>query len=448
MKKWKRRGVDRGLQRFAAVSQVQCFVLSGCLVGEAIRRVCGTVIPDELGEAMECKRASLYRWYRTFQDGGFDALLDKPRGIAGYVLPGAFLEFMGAEKKLDPEASVPEVIRRAVERGLIGENDKIDRTTAYRAARRMNLPIFRKQKLIGGRGRPFAYPHRMQMVLCDGKHFRAGAQRLKRVVLFFIDDATSYVLDAFVGTEGETTELYLRALHEVIKIYGFMGIMYVDRGPGFRANDTALVVANMGVCLIHGKARYPAGHGKIERFNLTALCQVLRGLCKPEIDPDPKALELRLRHFIRERYNKTYNEGIKGIPHEKFFGDEKPLNFPESEGDLRRHFIITEKRRVRKDNVIPYNDIIYEVPFGHAGQDIPVYRDAISNELSVLHKGKAVKIFPADLAANAYERRDAGPVPAPTIGPITTAAELHFNRDHGPIVGPDGGFNNNDETEE
>jgi putative transposase len=443
-----RRGVDRGLHRFEAVSLVRGFAQRGCTIGEAIDRVCAAGIPDEAGGIRKVKRAALYRWYRAFTGNGFDALLDRPRVIKSYVLPQNFTNFLLMEKSSDPEASIPEVIRRAVERGIVGENDQLDRTTAYRAARRLNLPIFRKQRLRESAARPFAYSHRMQMVMCDGKHFRAGASRLKRVALFFIDDATSFVLDAFVGTEGETSELFLRGLYEIIKTYGFMGIIYLDGGPGFKADDTKCVIAAMNVHLIHGKARYPEGHGKIERFNQTVLHQVLRGLRKPEIDPDPKSLELRLRHYIRERYNKTNHEGIGGIPHEKFMADEKELNFPPTEEDLRRHFVIADKRRVRNDNVIPYDDVIYEVPLGHAGRDIQVYRDIISNELSVLHDGKAVKIFPADLAANARERREAFPAQMTPRGPITTAAEIHFNRDHGPIVGPDGGFTSNDESED
>ena len=42
--------------------------------------------------------------------------------------------------------------------------------------------------------RRFAYPHRMMMVLADGKHFRAGVPRKRRVAVFFLDDATRFGL--------------------------------------------------------------------------------------------------------------------------------------------------------------------------------------------------------------------------------------------------------------
>lgn len=54
------------------------------------------------------------------------------------------------------------------------------------------------------------------MVLSDGKHFRAGALRARRVAMFFLDDATRCGLHVVVGTEGESAELFLRDPFEVV----------------------------------------------------------------------------------------------------------------------------------------------------------------------------------------------------------------------------------------
>ena len=53
-------------------------------------------------------------------------------------------------------------------------------------------------------------------MLADRKHSRAVAGRLRRVALFFLDDATRYgLLEALVRT-AESSELFLRGLHEVV----------------------------------------------------------------------------------------------------------------------------------------------------------------------------------------------------------------------------------------
>lgn len=295
--------------------------------------------------------------------------------------------------------------------------------------------------------RRFAYPHRMRMTLCDGKHFRAGATRKKRVALFFIDDATRYGLDVTVGTS-ESTELFLGAFFDVLQKRGFMKVIYMDRGDGFRSNDTKAVIASLPhVHLIHGKQAYPQGHGKVERFNRTALADVLRALDgAAEVDPDCDALTLRLRHFLFNQYNHHPHESLGlDTPSMRWNADEQPLRFPESIAELDRHFVVTEARKVSKDHIVKYGGELYEVPRGLAGEWIDVRRHVLTGELSIFHDGRFIRLHPVDLAANAKSRRgrvrDSDEKPVPGDAVPKTAATLAFERDFTPLVGPDGGFN-------
>lgn len=297
--------------------------------------------------------------------------------------------------------------------------------------------------------RPFAYEHRMMMVLCDGKHFRAGASRLKRVALFFIDDATRYLLGVSVGFS-ESTEFFLASLYRVIQTYGLMDALYMDQGPGFKSEDTEKVLANLKIPLIHGQSGYPEGRAKIERFNSTVTQDVMRGLQKPEIDPGCTALGLRLRHYIDERYNLRHHSNVHAIPKNLFDGDSKRLRFPESDKDLRRSFVLSEPRKVRRDNIIHWDGLVYETPLGYAGRTVTIYRDVISRNIWLLHNGEAVTLHPPDLGLNAREERSsASQRQHLTLAqPFSTAAEMHFNRDFGPVVGRDGGFPSNISTTE
>ena len=170
-------------------------------------------------------------------------------------------------------------------------------------------------------------PSACSAVLADGKHFRAGAARLRRVALFFIDDATRYGLQVLVGT-AESSELFLRALYEMVMRHGLADLFFLDKGPGFISKDTqAVVQGGLGALLIHGTTRYPQGHGAIERFHRTAYDQVLRSLDgAADVDPACAALTLRLRHFL-ERYNDT--------PHETLGKDTTPRQCWERGRDLR-----------------------------------------------------------------------------------------------------------------
>jgi len=376
---------------------------------------------------------------QLLQEHGIDGLFDeRPTEKWTSSLPPAFLKYLEDEKNADKWASIPEIIRRAEKLRIIDE--PIDRTTAWHAARKMNLPMFRKRKAEETAMRPFAYAHRLQMVLCDGKHFRAGPGRAKRVCFFFLDDATRYALYAIVGFS-ESSELFLRGFFELICRHGLISALYLDKGPGFIAKDAARVCACLNIPIIHGRTRYPQGHGKIERFNDTAFQRALRSLARPDIDPSPQALTLRINHFIGKEYNRTFHEGIKATPQERFDGDSRPLTYPLSEDDLRRHFVLDAKRKVRPDNVVKINDVLYEVPLGYSGRRIMVYRDLVEVRISMFHEGRLITLKPADLAANARERRGVKRNKEEKgENPIRTAADISFDEDFSPITDPYGGF--------
>ncbi|MBN1461821.1 MAG: transposase family protein, partial [Armatimonadetes bacterium] len=299
--------------------------------------------------------------------------------------------------------------------------------------------------------RRFAYPHRLDMILSDGKHFRAGPTRARRVVLFFLDDATRFPLHAVVGTS-ENAPLFLRGLYEAITKYGLMSGIYLDHGPGFIAADTIYVVASLGAALIHGKKAYPEGHGKIERFNRTVLNDLLRGLSgRPDVDPDPRALELRINHYLEAHYSQRPHESLnKEKPYDRFHGDDKNLDFPEDHEALRAKFEVTLSRRVSSDNVVSVSSVSYDVPRGYKGQRVQLRRKLLgAGGIFFLHEGRLMELHPTDLAANARAKRargnahkDADPPPR------TSAADLAYQRDYGSVVDADGGYSNPNPQEE
>lgn len=431
------------LFRYQVVSAVKARALSGQGTEAAVREVAAQTHLTPAGEPRTVSVRSIYRWLAAqHHDASADAEAVEPARPSSRALPAALLDFVTAEKAADRYASIPELLRRAHQRGVIGPHQRIDRTTVYRACARLELPLRRVPAKQEADQRRYAYPHRMMCVLADGKHFRPGTRRRKRVALVFLDDASRFGLGVVVGTD-ETAALFLRGLHAVIRRFGFMDILFLDRGPGFRADDTAAACHRLDIHLVHGTAAYPEGHGKIERFNQTAQAQVLRGLIgAADVDDDCGALELRLSHFLDHGYNRQPHEALDGqTPLDRFEADTRALRFPHSDAELTDRFVVTETRKVSNDNVISYDSIDYEVPRGHAGTEITVWRHLLSGALSVLHDGKLVTVAPVDLARNAVARRALPPPPPDDDeGAPRTAAQIAFARDFAPVVGPDGGF--------
>jgi transposase InsO family protein len=290
--------------RYHVVSLVRALLLQGEDLASAVAAVAAASHPDASGELHRLSKRTVYRWVAAYQRTGPASLEDAKREgeLASRVLCPGLLEFLANERKGDPDGSIPELLRRAEQEGHLDSWQDVDRSTVYRALVRMGVPTARRKK---ERGRD------MRRFLCDGVHFRAGATRKKRVAEFFLCDCTRFGLHVVVGTS-ESAHLFLRGFHEVLRRYGKMSALYIDNGPGFRANDVAEVCRRLNLALIHGEVKYPEGHGKIERLNQTVRASLLRSLDgRAEVDPTCEALELRLQHWLREVYNHTPHESLR-----------------------------------------------------------------------------------------------------------------------------------------
>ncbi len=438
------------LLRYSVLAQVEALVLRGSPPSDAVREVAERqhAYPD--GRSVQVSVRTLQRRRAAYATGNIEALVprSRKRTETSVALSEALVGFLRTEKQLDPRASVPELLRRAKTRGIIAADLPIDRTTAWRACRRMGLPTRARPSKREGDMRRWRYPHRMQCVLADGKHFRAGGSRLRRVALFFLDDATRYGLEVLVGT-AESTELFLHGLYNMVTKHGLPDLLYLDRGPGFISNDTlAVVQGGLGAWLIHGQARYPQGHGAVERFNRTANDRLLRSLDGAvEVDPDCQALTLRIRHFLN-RYNDTPHETLGNTPPRQLWEAGRPLRFPEDEADLYRRFVVREPHKVSSDHVIKAGGRLWEAPRGLGDTWVQVTRHVLDGRFWVLHEGRMVQLAELDPHANATERRSSSAdQPQPSEGIPTTAARLAFDHDFRPLVDSDGGFRDEQDKE-
>jgi putative transposase len=435
------------LFRYSLVSLVLNHEHRGLARPEAIAEVAAQRHIDLEGKERTVSVRTLYRWLSNFEQGGPDALVPVPRQGRSLVLSQDLLAFFRDQKQADPLTSVPELIRRASATGRIASHQKLERTTVWRALRRMGVATHRVRSPKVRDCRRFAYPHRLDMVLCDGKHFRAGVGRLKRVALFFLDDATRFALEVVVGTS-ESAALFLRGLYRCILRYGLMIRLFVDNGSGFIALDAIAVARKLLVHLIHGSAGYPEGHGKIERFNRTVAEQLLRLLAgNPQIDPQTQALELRLRHFLHERYNHTPHEALDGAtPWERFHQDPRALRFHEHTEQLRQAFVLHHSRRVSLDHIVQVDGRAYETPLGLRGQAVELYRHLLEGTVSLLHEGRLLQLAAVDVHANARERRARGQDEPSTPAPPPSAAQIAFDEDYRPVVDAEGGFSANPQS--
>jgi transposase InsO family protein len=435
---------QESLFRFIVVSQVRARIAQGESRAEAVIAVSNCQQVEISGRLVLISRRTIYRWLKAFESDELDCLEPKKRKNTQFskVISKNLLDFLEREKDNDERASIPELIRKARTSGIVAEGEKINRSTIYRILKKMNVPVVRGKRASTRDSKRFAYPHRMDLILSDGKHFRVGVTRAKRVAMFFLDDCSRFGVTCVVGTS-ENTTLFLRGLHASILQQGIAGIYYLDHGPAFRSDDTKTVIQQLGALLLHGEVAYPEGHGKIERFHSTVIEAVLRHLDRrPDVDPSCEALELRINHWLTNIYNHTVHQSLQGLtPFKKFTEDTKPLKFPEGKDQLDGKFKVTLSKKVSADHVISVDGIYYEVPRGMARQQIQVHRQVLDGTLQVVHEGKLVKIHPVNLTANALsDRGKPKPDPESTDSFTKGAADLAFERDLKPVIDLTGGF--------
>ena len=432
------------LWRYQVISCVLALEHGGMPRAKAVKQGSQMVYDQPSSPPKKASVRSIYRWLKAYESYGM-AGLEPPkqpkRNSFSIASQPEVLFYVRDQKEKDPKVSLPEIIRRMRYLENFAGLGKIDRTTLWRQCKREGIEVKRRKQPKGKDSRRFAYPHRMDMILCDGKHFRAGITRAKRVALFFIDDATRFGLHVVVDTS-ENQDVFLRGLYECVQLWGLADAIYIDRGPGFKADDSHAVLSAMNCHLIHGRSAYPQGHGKIERFNQTAANALLRGLGRPDVDPTPRALELRLQHYLSEVYNHKPHASLnKKSPSKSFMADEKRLNMPRL-GTLKKHFLIQEERRVSADHIIQFRSTSYEVPRGLMGLKISFYRNVLDESLWLPQGDNMIQLHPVDLNLNAHATR--GEPQAyeihPQGSPVKSAADMAFEEDFSPVVGSDGGL--------
>jgi len=431
---------DVALARYLVVAQVRAAIAAGVSKTAAVKGVAERVHLDLDERLRRHGERTLWRWLAAWEAGGMKGLAWSRRPAEASSLPAAFLELLAERKRKQPEISIPEVIRIARASGVIADDEPVDRTTVWRHCRRQDLPTKRRHPSKRDRQRPWRFDRRMLCVLADGKHFRAGATRARRVAIIFLDNATRFVLGAVVGTS-ESAALALRGLRKVIRRWGLMRCLYVDLG--FDNHDMARATAALDVNFILGTGNYPEGRGALERLNRTIGEQLLCGWPgNPTVDPELLALERRIEHWAAEQYNRTPHEGLDhDTPADRFHADPRALEIPDSQTILDEAFVTAFPRRVTNHNCVSVDGVLWEVPLGHRRDQVEVFRNMITGELSVQHQGKRTPLKPANLARNAYDKSDP---PAPTQpdqpDPLSTAADIAWDRDHPPLTDDGGNY--------
>ena len=376
---------------------------------------------------------TLRDWLKRYREGGFDALLPKPRADRGTprALSAAVTDQLLAIKEANPALSVRLVIAQARASGTVSEGQHLPPSSVHRLLASHGLMQRGVDEPSEQDRRRFAFARAGQLWMSDVMHGPpvtvTGRTRRKSYLIAFLDDATRVIPHA-AFTLAENTQAFLPVFKQAILRRGFPERFYVDNGANYRSHHLALVCAKLGVALIHARPYRPQGKGKIERFFRSLRAQLLTRLDAPDT-ASLEALNRRLGAWLEGEYHHTPHRGLEGgTPLERWAQTAGEVRFPEPGLDLDDLFLFEATRKVQKDRTVSLNGVVYEVDAALVGEKVTLRFDpaaAPGRPVQVCHQGQLIELAkPVETYANCFVKRNRpsrtldveGPAPEPPPG--------------------------------
>jgi putative transposase len=355
-----------GLFRYVLIRPVVEPGLSRAQRGRLVRAVAEAEHLGPDGRLVRVGRSTLDDWIRAYREGGFEALVPKPRVVAPRT-PVAVLELAFALKRERPErtaAQVHQIVRAA------GERPPTVRTLQTHLARAgLNVRADgRSPHKVYGR---FEASERNELWTGDGLHgpILAGSAARRAVLLAFVDDHSRLLVGWRWGT-GEDVFRLEAALRSGLMACGVPNAILVDRGSPFVSSQLLRACAVLGVKLIHASPRAATTKGKIERFFRTVRDQFL-----VEVDDGVELAELNrlFSAWLEVVYHRRAHTETGQTPLERFdAAGAPPLPTPAL---LREAFLWSVQRTVTKTATVSLHGNSYEVDPALVGRKVELVFD-------------------------------------------------------------------------
>lgn len=379
---------------------------------------------------------TLRGWLKLYRQGGFDALIPKPRADRGRArgLPAEVVDLLLSIKEGNLKLSVRLAIQEARASGQVPAELPLPASTVHRLFVRHGLMQNSGDAPTARDRRRFAFERAGELWMSDVMHgpkvFVGDRTKRKTYLIAFIDDATRVIPYAAFALS-ENTQAFLPILKQAVLRRGFCERLYVDNGAPYRSQHLALVCAKLGIALIHARPHQPQGKGKIERWFKTVRAQLLTRL-RAEDTRSIEALNRRLWAWVEGEYHHAPHRGLDAqTPLERWGQRAEDVRFPEPNLDLNDLFLFEATRKVQKDRTVSLHGVIYEVDAALVGERIILRYDPgapARRPIQVWHDGRQLQLAkPVALYANCFVKRDRpsytlspdSAAPAPTPSPLS-----------------------------
>jgi putative transposase len=325
--------------------------------------------------------ATLRRWEKTYQRGGFEALKPRPRAdrSSSRAISTETLDRAEALKRELPTRSartIADILQRD-QASPISEDRLAPRTLRRQLAARgaTTARLLKSDTLY----RRFERSHFGDVWQSDAMHGPqlpdpADPNAQRQAFLFaFLDDHTRLVPHAQFYWHEQLPRLE-DCLKRAIMRYGCPLAIYADQGQVYRAAQLDAACATLGIQRILARPYSPQAKGKIERFFRFVRSDFLPELALSSVRTLDD-LNQCLLAWIEVVYHRKVHSETGQSPLDRFRQDTGPSVRPVAPLTLRNAFLFRAERRVSKTGDIAFQGNRYTVPGYLVGQTIQLRYD-------------------------------------------------------------------------
>jgi transposase InsO family protein len=334
--------------------------------------------PD--GRIVTLSTSTLEAWLYAYRREGFDALCPEPRSDRGASrkVPPALRELIVRAKRERPRRSIRRLIAILERAGKV-QKGVLTRSTVHRLL--LTEGISGRPPREGAPGdtverRSFTVEHVGDLWMGDAMHgpmvIAPDGTLKKAYLLTQLDCASRFVPHSYFAlSEGSAAQEH--GFKQAILKHGLPRSYFVDRGPAYTATSLRLICAELGVRLVHTRARDCEAKGAIERWH-----RRWRDEVGDELPARPLPLaELNALHWawLAADYHRAIHDTTQRAPREHFLAEVAELRPVPHGKNLDEVFLHRETREVRKDGTVRWGGGFLEVRTELVGKKVELRFD-------------------------------------------------------------------------
>jgi putative transposase len=332
-------------------------------------------------EKTSVSAGTIYKWIRDYKASGgqLESLVPLPRSdqSRSRAIDDDTCTALVELRNERPEMTVKDLIRQMVYLKRVTPGIELKKTTVHRFLKQSGL-LNKTQPPADCRKFEAELPNDLwQSDVMHGPHVIHEGKQRKTYLIGIIDDHSRLIPYAQFYLS-ETLISYLDALYHALARRGLPRKLYVDNGAAFKSHKLQYVTAALNVTLIHARAFYPQGKGKIERFFKTVRSMFLPTNTSKTLDE----LNTAFSAWLNSAYHVRPHGATGQTPFARF--TEHLHCARPAPSNLTDYFRTIARRNVNKDRTVVLNGQLFEAPVALIGKRVELtYHDSDPDRVEV-----------------------------------------------------------------